>query len=217
MRSPLRHQPHRPVRTARSPTRGLLRSFAPILWIVAGLNLGLSGSPRGAASQANPRDPDPAPPLAPGVVLALGLGIGSHGLAGLASLGIPISRGELMLRGGFTTETKVLADNDGVADLGILYAVRRTGSWGWTRFGGGLGLLDIYEDVGKDLEHRQAGGLLAQIDGVRPLHPNFGLGLSFFGAVGFDGTAYGAVAVGTFIGRGRVVVPGPNPRLPGVG
>ena len=152
----------------------------------------------------------------PGVVFQLGGGVGSQGGAGLLSVGVPIRRGELLVRAGATSSIEVFGPSESVGDIGVLYGVRRVGSRGWARLAGGLGMVSREASVARrgpcdswfgcyDNETSSGVGFLGQVDAVWSPFSKFGLGLTLYGGVGAGGGAYGAASVGIYIGRAGLV------------
>ena len=152
----------------------------------------------------------------PGVVFQLGGGVGSQGGSGLLSVGIPLRRGELVVRTGGTASIELFGPSESVGDIGVLYGVRRVGSRGWVRLAGGLGVVSRDEVVARqgrcdswfgcyESETSSGVGFLSQVDAVWSPFSKFGLGLSLYGGVGAGGGAYGAASVGIYIGRAGLV------------
>jgi hypothetical protein len=152
----------------------------------------------------------------PGVVFQLGGGVGSQGGAGLLSVGVPLRRGELVVRAGATTSLEIFGPSESVGDIGVLYGMRRVGSQGWARLAGGFGLVSQEATVARpgpcsnwfgcyDNETTTGVGLLGQADAVWSPFSRFGLGLTLYGGVGAGGGAYGAASVGIYIGRAGLV------------
>ncbi|MEJ2541593.1 MAG: hypothetical protein P8188_16785 [Gemmatimonadota bacterium] len=152
----------------------------------------------------------------PGVVFNLGGGVGTQGAAGILSLGIPVGRGELVLRSGGTFSMELFGPSEGTTDLGLLYGVRKRGTRGWARVAGGVGIVGQDSTVPRqgrcdswfgcyDVETRTRAGLLGQADAVWAFHQKFGLGVTLYGGVGLGGGGYGSLSVGLYIGRAGLV------------
>lgn len=207
-----------PTRGHTGPRPRLAGRPAPVHWCgVLALAAALLAGP--AAGQTA-EGPVAAPPGAsdPGVVFNVAGGVGSQGMAGLLALGIPIHRGELVLRSGGTTSIEFFGPSEATGDLGLLYGVRKAGSRGWARIAGGAGMVFQESSVPRtgpcdgwffgcsyDVETRTGVGLLGQVDAVLALHPKFGLGFTLYGGVGQGSGAYGAMGIGLYFGRAGLV------------
>lgn len=209
-------------------TRSAPIGWAPIGWagvvalaaaLLVGPAAGQTAAGQTAAGQTAEGPVSTAPGVSdPGLVFNLAGGVGSRGVAGLLALGIPIHRGELVLRSGGTTSTQLFGPSESRGDAGLLYGVRKAGSRGWARIAGGAGVVFQESSVprtgpcdnwlfgcGYDLETQAGVGLLGQVDAVVALHPKFGLGLTLYGGVGRGSGAYGAMGIGLYFGRAGLV------------
>lgn len=207
-REPSRPRPRRGLACA-----AVLRAAGPALAaaLVAGPAVG---------QEAGGPVSDPPGVSDPGVVFNFGGGVGNQGMAGILALGLPMKRGELVVRSGGTTSMAIFGPSEGTADMGLLYGVRKVGSRGWARVAGGAGVVVRESSVartgpcpqwnwlfgcGYEVETRTGVGLLGQVDAVLALHPKFGLGLTLYGGVGQGAGGYGALGIGLYFGRAGLV------------
>ena len=205
MKSPSLRPFHFPAAALRPPNRGPFRRLALVLSSCAALLISGAG-PSDAVAQANPTGAEPTEASGPGVVFSLGGGIGTHGPAALVSLGIPVWKGEVILRGGGTADPGGVGTGEATGDVGALFGLRRAGTRMWARFAAGAGLVAQERKVPCDdfwgcTETVTGVGALGQVDGVWSFHRHFGIGISLHGAVGADDASYGAVSLGIFVGR----------------
>lgn len=172
--------------------------------------------PTATAAQAVDPTPSEVPRPNPGVVFQLGGGVGSLGAAGLLSVGVPLRRGEIVVRSGGTSSIDFFGPSESVGDLGVLYGGRSVGARGWARLAGGIGVVTREATVESrgpcsswfgcyDNETSSGVGFLGQLDAVWSPFSKFGLGFTFHGGVGAAGGAYGAASVGIYIGRAGLV------------
>lgn len=182
--------------------------------------LGLNGLPALAmlvlapcVSLAQQQPSVPAPPPN-GVVLSGGLGVGSlDGLAAQFSLAVPLSGGDLIGRAAGTSEFTIFGTSETSQDIAVLYGRRSSGSKGWVRAAGGLGVAygvrrgeqlpgACFFGCSYEQERHSTLGLAVQVDAVWAPISSLGLGLSLFGNLNQPGP-FGGVTLNLYLGQVR--------------
>lgn len=149
---------------------------------------------------------------------SLGLGTGTGGLAGLASLSLRTAHGDFTVRfSGSSEGVQIFRPSDEVSDGALLYGRTKEGDSGWIRISAGAGVVER-QRVGEptacfifvcdyDVERTNDLGLALQVDSGTTPTRRIGLGLSGFANLNRSGS-FGGVAVSLHFGRVSRRLPG---------
>jgi hypothetical protein len=142
---------------------------------------------------------------------SLGIGAGTEGLAGLASLSLRTGLGDFTARfSGSSDGVQLFRPSDDVSDAALLYGRTREGDSGWIRLSAGPAVVER-QQVGVpttcvlffcdyDVERTSTFGLALQVDSGTAPTRRLGIGLSGFASVNSLGS-FAGVAVSLHIGR----------------
>jgi len=147
------------------------------------------------------------------VEVGLGLGGATHGLGGLAHVGVGTPIGDFLLRGAGGTEFHLFQSPESVGDIAVLYGRTARGRKGWARAGAGIGAVAsvrrgaisecaLLVVCKYDMITDRSAGLALQFDAVWAFSSPFGIGIGAFANIN-SAKSFGGGVVSLHFGRLR--------------